>query len=198
MKRILILFAHPAYHKSRINKKLIEAVENIDGITITHLYEKYPDFFIDVKKEQQLLKAHEIIVWHHPFYWYSAPALIKEWMDLVLEHGYAYGKHGNALAGKLVFSVISSGGKKEVYSKDGRNHYTINQFLVPFRQSANLCQMQYLPPFVVHGSHTISQEQLQEYTQKYRELLLGLRDEKINLNELCSKEYANDLNSKNV
>lgn len=27
----------------------------------------------------------------HPFYWYSTPALLKEWQDLVLEHGWAYG-----------------------------------------------------------------------------------------------------------
>ena len=125
MKKILILFAHPAFQKSLINKTLIEAIKNLEGVTINNLYEKYPDFFIDVPVEQKLLTEHDIIIWHHPFYWYSAPALIKEWMDLVLQHGFAYGTHGRALEGKWAMSCISTGGRKEVYSADGKKpvHY---------------------------------------------------------------------------
>ncbi len=193
MKKILILFAHPTFHKSRINKKLISAVETLDGVTINNLYENYPDFFIKVKKEQKLLVEHDVVVWHHPFYWYSAPAIIHEWMDLVLEHGFAYGINGKALTGKKAISVISTGGKKNVYCQEGRNHFTINQFLTPFNQSANLCGMTYLPPFVVHGSHTISDKGIEECTKMYLDLILGLRDEKIDLTALLSKEYSNDL-----
>ncbi|NOR75574.1 MAG: NAD(P)H oxidoreductase [Draconibacterium sp.] len=193
MKKILILFAHPTFHKSRINKKLINAVENLKGITINNLYENYPDFFIKVKNEQKLLVEHDVIIWHHPFYWYSAPAIIHEWMDLVLEHGFAYGINGKALKGKKSISVITTGGKKEIYCKEGRNHFTINQFLAPFNQSANLCGMTYLPPFVVHGSHTISYKEIDEYAQIYHDLIVMLRDDKIDLTELLSKEYSNDL-----
>ena len=109
MKKILILFAHPAFQKSLINKALLNQVKGIEGVTINNLYEKYPDFFIDVAVEQKLLLEHDIIVWHHPFYWYSAPAIIKEWMDLVLEHGFAYGSKGRALEGKWAISAVSTG-----------------------------------------------------------------------------------------
>ena len=193
MKKILILLAHPTIHKSRINKKLISAVEKLEGVTVNSLYENYPDFFIHVKKEQNLLVEHDVIVWHHPFYWYSAPAIIHEWMDLVLEHGFAYGINGKALSGKKAISVISTGGKKEVYCKEGRNHFTINQFLIPFNQSANLCGMTYLPPFVVHGSHTISDEDIEKHTKMYRDLIVMLRDDKIDLANFQSKEYSNDI-----
>lgn len=193
MKKILILFAHPAFQKSRINKKLINAVKNLDGITFNDLYENYPDFFIDVKREQQLLTQHDIIVWHHPFYWYNAPALLIEWMDLVLEHGFAYGIHGRALEGKNVLSVISTGGSKEVYSSEGRNHYTMNQFLVPFRQSVNLCRMNYLPPFIVHGSHTIQNNKIERHALEYRKALLLLRDNKLSKTDLEKAEYFNHL-----
>ena len=193
MKKILILFAHPTFQKSRINKQLINAVENMEGVTINNLYESYPDFFIKVKKEQNLLVEHDIIIWHHPFYWYSAPAILKEWMDLVLELGFAYGAEGKALNGKMVFSAISTGGKKEVYCKDGRNHYTINQFLSPFNQVANLCGMTYLPPFVVHGSHTISDKEIEKFAQTYHDLIVLLRDEKVDLTELLLMEYSNNL-----
>ena len=98
--RILVLFAHPVQHKSRVNKELVSAIQGIEGITFHNLYEDYPDFHIDVKREQELLLSHDIFVWQHPFYWYSAPAMLKEWIDLVLEHGFAYGRTGKALEGK--------------------------------------------------------------------------------------------------
>lgn len=193
MNKILILFAHPAFQKSRINKKMVDAVKNLDGVTFHDLYENYPDFFIDIQREQALLLKHDIIVWHHPFYWYSAPALLKEWMDLVLEHGFAYGVKGHSLDGKKVLSVITTGGRREVYSKEGRNHYTINQFLVPYRQSVNLCRMVYLPPFVVHGSHTIEKQEIDEYAQKYRSTIEMLRDDLISKKNFSNAEYLNDL-----
>lgn len=191
MKKILVLFAHPAFRKSRINKSLITSIEGLEGVTINNLYEKYPDFFIDVKVEQKLLLEHDIIIWHHPFYWYSAPAIIKEWMDLVLEHGFAYGAKGRALEGKWALSVISTGGSKEVYCASGSNHFTINQFLTPFNQSASLCRMKYLPPFVVHGSHTLSAEELKQTTSDFRQLILLLRDEKCNEKKFSEIEYCN-------
>lgn len=172
---------------------MVDAVKDLDGVTFHDLYENYPDFFIDIKKEQRLLLEHDIIVWHHPFYWYSAPALLKEWMDLVLEHGFAYGIQGHALDGKKVLSVITTGGQKEIYSKEGRNHYTINQFLVPFRQSVNLCRMFYLPPFVVHGSHTIEKQTIDEYVGKFQRAIEMLRDDLISEKSLSKTEYLNDL-----
>ncbi|NQU85944.1 MAG: NAD(P)H-dependent oxidoreductase [Mariniphaga sp.] len=193
MKKILVLFAHPAFHKSRINKRLMESIQAIEGITFNNLYEKYPDFFIDVKREQKLLLQHDIIVWHHPFYWYSCPALLKEWIDLVLEHNFAYGIKGKALKGKIAISVISTGGRKEVYSEKGDNHFTINQFLAPFYQTATLCRMKYLPPFVVHGSHKITNIEIEKYASDYKKLLTGLRDETIIINQTGNNNYTNDL-----
>lgn len=95
MKRVLVLFAHPAVHKSRINRHLADAVRGLEQVTFHDLYEAYPDFLIDVPREQELLRSHDVIVVQHPFYWYSTPAIFKEWMDLVLEYGFAYGKGGS-------------------------------------------------------------------------------------------------------
>ncbi len=198
MKRILIIFAHPAIQKSRINRKMLNAVRKLEWVTVNELYENYPDFYIDIIKEQQLLMLHDIIVWHHPFYWYSAPALMKEWFDLVLQHGFAYGKEGRALEGKDAISVLTTGTKKEVYSEEGRNHYTVNQFLAPVEQSAILCRMNYLPPFVVHGSYTISEEEAEVYAEQYKNLIINLRDEKYSKNDFLAVEYANELTGKHA
>jgi glutathione-regulated potassium-efflux system ancillary protein KefG len=193
MKKILVIFAHPAINKSRIHRHLTDSVKNLSGITINNLYEKYPDFYMDIIQEQQLLIEHDIIVWQHPFYWYSAPAILKEWFDLVLQHGFAYGEKGRSLEGKQVLSVISTGGNKEIYSKEGRNHYTINEFLIPFRQSANLCRMEYLPPYVIFGSHTISAADIEIHTAKYKKMLTSLRDNQWDSLKLQSVEYMNEL-----
>lgn len=177
---------------------MAETVRNLEGITFNDLYELYPDFYIDIVREQQLLQLHDIIVWHHPFYWYSAPSLMKEWFDLVLQHGFAYGERGRALEGKTAFSVISTGGRKEVYAEKGRNNYPIRQFLIPYKQSAALCRMNYLPPYVVHGSHTIGDAEIHKHAEQYKKLLILLRDEKINEVDVTALEYLNDIIEKYV
>jgi glutathione-regulated potassium-efflux system ancillary protein KefG len=193
MKKILIIFAHPAIHKSRIHRRLTESLKNMRGITVNNLYENYPDFYIDIIQEQQLLIEHDIIVWQHPLYWYSSPAILKEWFDLVLQHGFAYGEKGRSLEGKQVLSVISTSGHKDVYTKEGRNRYTINEFLVPFKQTANLCRMEYLPPYVIFGSHTLTPPDIENHIAKYKKLMTALRDEQINEAKMKSVAYFNEL-----
>jgi len=193
MNKILILFAHPAIHKSRIHKKLCDAARSVEGVTFNDLYGNYPDFYIRVKREQKLLLEHDIIVWQHPFYWYSCPALMKEWMDLVLEHNFAYGKNGIFLKGKKVLSVISTGGSAEVYSESGSNHYTISQFLAPFHQTALHCGMEYLPPFVIHGSHLLTKPEIKIYSEQYQDLLTRLRYDTLPADKFPFVTYINEL-----
>ncbi|WP_225875317.1 NAD(P)H-dependent oxidoreductase [[Limnothrix rosea] IAM M-220] len=57
-------------------------------------------------REKQLCLDHNIVVWQHPFFWYSAPAMLKKWPDLVLEYGFAYGHEGTALHGKNVCPLL--------------------------------------------------------------------------------------------
>ena len=182
-RRILILFAHPALQKSRVNRVLIQAVRGLDGVTFHDLYQVYPDFHIDVKHEQTLLQTHDILAFHYPFFWFSTPALLKEWMDLVLEHRWAYGKGGRYLKGKKLLSVISTGGRESLYRKESYNRHTIGEFLAPIAQTAHVCGMEYLPPFVVHGTHTITQDKVIAHGEDYRRIILALRDGNIDFDK---------------
>lgn len=193
MPRILILFAHPVLEKSRAQQILLQQASNISQVTINDLYQQYPDFDIDVEREKKLLAEHDIIIWQHPFYWYSAPALIKQWMDLVLEHGWAYGKHGHALKGKRIFNAVTSGGGREAYMQEGFNKYTIHEFLRPFERTAELCRMRYWPPFWVPGVHKLDQPQLEYYGQEYRSLILALRDSQVPEEQILSVTFLNQL-----
>lgn len=191
--KILILLFHPLLHKSRINRELLQSVEDLDGVTIRPMYDLYPDFHFDVLEEQRLLQEHDVIVWQHPFYWYSSPSLLKEWIDIVLEHGFAYGREGKALTGKKVMTAISSGGRREVYQEGGLRGYSIRQLLAPFQQTVTLCNMQYLPPFVVHGTHLMDKEAIVKSGNDYRKIIQSLRDEIFTDEQLLKHAYLNDL-----
>lgn len=172
--RILVLFAHPALHRSRTNAALARAIQDLPSVTFHDLYAAYPHHLIDVDCEQALLRAHDVIVWQHPLYWYSCPSLLKEWLDVVLEHGFAYGERGTALRGKRLLSVLTTGGPATAYQSNGPNRYTLSQLLVPFEQTARLCGMTYLEPFVVHGAGQLDDPQLREIAARYRHHLLDL------------------------
>jgi len=179
MNKILILFGHPAFRRSTINAALREAVETLEGIAFHDLYANYPDFLIDVPREQKLCAAHDIIVFQHPFYWYSNPAIVKEWFDLVLEHGWAYGSTGNALAGKITFQALTAGGA------------------TPYRATAKLCGMDWLPPFAVLGIHQgMPEKELLRHAEDYRRTLIALRDNRLDLDRARDGELLNqDLNT---
>ena len=193
MNRILILFAHPAFERSRAHKSLIEAISQLDGITIHDLYENYPEFDIDIEKEKQLLLQHPVVVWQHPLFWYSGPALLKQWLDLVLEHGWAYGTQGHALDGKKIFNAITSGGEMEAYRAEGLQRSTIKDFLLPFERTAQLCRMIYLPPFWIPGTHKLNPEQIRKYSDQYRNLLVLIRDSNPDDREIPEVSFLNEL-----
>jgi glutathione-regulated potassium-efflux system ancillary protein KefG len=189
MRRILILFAHPVLERSRVNRRLIDAIRDIDGVTIRDLYEEYPTLSIDVKREQELLIEHDVIVFQHPFYWYSSPALLKEWQDLVLEHGWAYGKGGTHLRGKITLNAITTGGPQVAYAREGYNRFTIRELLAPWDQTAYLCGMKFLAPFAVHAALKVTSDaDVTSARTEYRRLLEALRDDRIDLDRAAAAE----------
>lgn len=191
MNKILILFAHPALQKSRINRVLVDAVREMDGVVFHDLYELYPEFNIRVSDEQALMEAHDIVILQHPFFWYSIPALLKEWIDLVLEHGWAYGSKGTALRGKTVMSAITTGGGEDAYQKEGSNSYTMRELLVPIEQTFRLCGMTCLPPFVAHGAHGMTTEDIHRHAEDYHRVVTALRDGYIDIEAILDNQRIN-------
>ena len=194
--RVLVLFAHPALEKSRVNRVLIEGLRDLEGVTVHDLYEAYPDFGIDVAREQRLLLENDLIVLQHPLFWYSTPAILKEWQDLVLEHGWAYGSDGEALAGKLWLNAITTGGREVAYAADGHNRFTIRELLRPLEQTARLCGMEFLPPYGVHGTLGMRTDEIQAHADEYRRLLVAFRDGQVDLESARTAQRLNaDLDS---
>jgi glutathione-regulated potassium-efflux system ancillary protein KefG len=191
MARVLILFAHPALQKSRVNRHLARAVQEVAGVTFHDLYERYPDLHLNVQTEQRLLVEHDVIVLQHPFYWYSSPAILKEWQDLVLERGFAYGDGGTALRGKKLLTAITTGGPEETYQRAGANYFTIRELLAPFEQMARLCGMDYVPPFVLHALPTKDRATITQATLDYRQMIEALRDDTLDWTAACARSHLN-------
>ena len=181
MSKILVLFAHPALEKSRVNRRLAEAVRGLPDVTFHDLYEEYPEFTIDVKREQAMLLEHDIVVLQHPFFWYSTPAMIKEWFDLVLQHGWAYGSEGTMLHGKQALSVITTGGRETAYHRGGHNQHTMDEFLAPVEQTFLLCGVEYLPPYVVHGTLGMTPAEIETHAETYQRLVEALSTDTLDL-----------------
>ena len=175
-QRILVLLAHPVRRRSRANAALTAAARQVDGVRLHDLYEAYPDFLIDVEAEQALLLEHDVIVFQHPVYWYSSPAILKEWQDLVLEHGFAFGREDTALAGKSLLSAVTAGGGEAAYGPEGMNRHSLEEFLRPFEATARLCRMRWLPPFILHGTYLLEQPTLERHAAEYAALLERLRE----------------------
>jgi glutathione-regulated potassium-efflux system ancillary protein KefG len=192
MNKILILFGHPAFNRSKINAALRAAVEELESVTFHDLYASYPDFLIDVPHEQRLCEAHDVIVLQHPFYWYATPAIVKEWLDLVLEHAWAYGSNGTALSGKIFLQALTAGGGPDNYRSEGSNLFTIQELTAPIRATANLCRMDWLPPFAILGIHRgLPEEVCSQHAQDYRRAILALRDNQLDLQRARSFELLN-------
>lgn len=171
MSRILVLTAHRTPDESRINKALIEAVRPLPHVTVHELIRAYPDYRIDVEREQELLQSHDAVVMLFPFYWYSSPAILSEWQDAVLTYGFAYGSEGTRLHGKPLQLVVSTGGSRQDYTPAGRNRYSVEDLLRPFSATANLTGMDYLPPHVVDSVYGMSDERLAQEAAGVVELL---------------------------
>ena len=189
MRRILVLFAHPVLERSRVNRRLLDGIKDLEGVTVRDLYELYPTLAIDVKAEQAALLEHDVFVFQHPFYWYSCPAILKEWQDLVLEHGWAYGQGGTQLRGKITLNAITTGGPEAAYRHGGYNRFTVRELLAPWDQTAYLCGMRFLAPFAYHASlRVVGEDDVAPIRMKYRGLLEALRDDRIDLDRAAAAE----------
>jgi glutathione-regulated potassium-efflux system ancillary protein KefF len=173
----VVLVAHPDLAHSRANKTLMRAAAALGNrVLVRDLYALYPDYLIDVAAEQRLMAQAKLVVWQHPIHWYHMPALMKLWVDEVLTFGWAYGPGGQALKGKDLWLVASTGGPEDSYAPSSYNRYFFDAFLPPYDQTAALCGMRFLPPMVLHGAQRASDADIDQTAQRYAQQLSSYPD----------------------
>jgi glutathione-regulated potassium-efflux system ancillary protein KefG len=165
--KTLVIVAHPNETESRANRRWAEAIGKQEGVTVHRLYESYPEWRIQVEREQELLLAHDRIILQFPFYWYSSPPLLKKWLDEVLTFNWAYGPEGTKLHGKELMLAVSTGGPQFAYQPGGYNNYTVAELLRPFQATSNLIGTVFLPIYQSNGIYQQSDAALDKSAEEY-------------------------------
>lgn len=175
MKKLVII-THPHIENSVVNKSWMNTLQkHPDSFTIHALYEKYPDGKIDVAEEQKLLEAHDIIIFQFPLYWFSSPPLLKQWLDEVLLHGWAYGSTGDKMKGKKITLAISAGIKEKDYREDGLYQGNLDQLSLPFKMTTQYIAAQFLPPFTWYDvEHHPTEEYVEQSALAYLDFATAL------------------------
>lgn len=173
---ILIVAAHPYLNRSKANKRLLDGVSEMDSVIISDIYEKYPDFHIDVQEEQQLLTCAEVIVFQFPLYWYNIPALLKQWQETVLTSEFAFGidAHQMQLKDKQCIAVTTTGHPQNSNFVDGVDVFSVNTFMIPLQQLTEHCLMNYHEPLVFYQVHQANNNELKQYVEDYKQKLMQL------------------------
>lgn len=170
VRDILVIVAHPDLERSHTTRHLLtrlRADSVFERVELRDLYRLYPDYHVHVEAEQRALSAARLIVLLHPLQWFSMPALLKLWLDDVFRLGWAYGPGGTALQGKDFWLVTSTGGSAQSYSAAGHNRHPIQDFLLPYRQSALTCGLHYRAPQILHAAHRASDAELQAHAELF-------------------------------
>src|SRR5688500_3218578 len=172
--RTLVIVAHPNLAKSRANAAWLAEIEGLDNVTIHDLYKNYSDLTLDAKREQQLLREHDTVIFQFPLHWYSVTPLLKAWFDAVLTHGFAFAFDGtvSALKGKKAWLAVTVGSRLADYTAEGPARRPLDEYLVPVAQSLEFCSLDYQG---VHGFYGMifnpSEEDLALSAKEYARLI---------------------------
>lgn len=190
-RSILVLYAHPRPERSVANRRLKRVAEGISGVTVADLYAEYPTYDIDVKREQARLEAHDVLIFQHPVYWFSAPALVKEWVDRVVTFNWALGER-EAMKGKIYLHAVTTAASHGVFAKDVTGRAALRAQFHPFEAMAGLCGMRYLPPFSLFREVADEgrAERLDIHAAAYAKLLRELRDERLDFAQPYRQQMA--------
>ena len=191
MARLIVYYAHPGHKHSHVNRYMARAAAGLEGITYVDLYADYPRFDINVEVEQRRLLDHDVILFQFPLFWYSTPSIVKEWQDLVLEHGFAYGADGDALDGKRMMLAVTAAGPRDAYTPGGYQHFELRTFLTPLEQTARLCKMRFAPPYVLYSSLKAPADGLVDpHVDGYRRLLEAIRDDRYDFDAIADSDVV--------
>ena len=170
--QVIVLLAHPDMQRSNANKELYETVKDIDGVTVYNLYEESEELVFDIEEWSRILMDASALIFQFPFYWLSAPAMLKRWQDEVL----TYLAKTPSIAGKPLMVVTTTGSESEAYRSGGKNRFTVDELLRPYQATAILSGMRWHSPLIVYGTNaddpakTIAQGAIQ-YKKAVEELL---------------------------
>lgn len=147
--------AHPNIEGSTFNKYIKEELEGAKNVIYKDLSSLYPNFKIDVKKEQEDLMKASRIVFQFPMQWYSSPAILKQYVDLVFDYDFAYKVEDGIfqalhLKEKEFRLLVTIGSKEESFS--GKDRLSVKECLNAYSYTAKMLGMKELDPCLIYGT----------------------------------------------
>lgn len=155
MTKTLILVFHRDLTQSKANAALADAAGAVDGTEVVDMQTCYPDgnidMFTDAGRNAQMLLDADRIVLQFPIQWYSTPALLKAWQDAVLTRMYYVfaETEGDQLVGTPLMVAATAGNVPAAYTRDGQNHYSVDEILTPLKATAYRCGLPWHAPYIV-------------------------------------------------
>jgi len=167
-----MIFTHPSIDYSIGNKIITDTFLAEKNTEIRHLDKLYPDFKIDAKAEQAALLTADTIVLQYPLFWYSTPALLKQWIDHVLQFGFAFGGKNYKLEGKKMIISFTMGSSIKEFPPE-----VIEKITFQFKGIAKYCRMEYAGEVFSNDINNYSEEaeeKAKENANKHAKKLLEL------------------------
>jgi len=135
----------------------------------------------DIQQELDKLLWADLLILNFPIFWFSAPAMLKGWIDRVLVSGICYGGKRfydqGGLSGKKALVTVTLGGREHMFG-DGAIHGPLEDMLRPIlRGTLAYVGFEVLEPFVAWHVPYISDEARKEFLQGYQQRLEHLSDD---------------------
>jgi glutathione-regulated potassium-efflux system ancillary protein KefF len=172
----LVVFADPALHRSRISRSVADAARSLPNVAVQDLYELYPDFYVDVRRERALLKQADLVLFAFQLSWYAMPALLKEWFDAVLKPEWAADGPNPRLRGKSCWAAVGCNSLPGDYRSGARHGHPLAEYLAPLEQSARSLGMRWIEPEIFYGAEHAETGAVDAYAARLRALLAGHLD----------------------
>ena len=153
MRKTLMILSHPKIEDSIGNKIISNSISKMENTEVRHLDKLYPNFKIDIKSEQEALLSADTIIFQYPLFWYSTPALLKEWIDQVIQYGFAFGKDSYSLEGKKMIVSFTIGSPVKDYPNE-----VIQKITFAFQGLASYCKMNYAGEMFCNDINGYSEE----------------------------------------
>ena len=135
----------------------------------------------DIRQELDKLLWADLLILNFPIFWFSAPAMLKGWIDRVLVSGICYGGKRfydqGGLSGKKALVTVTLGGREHMFG-DGAIHGPLEDMLRPIlRGTLAYVGFDVLEPFVAWHVPYISDEARKEFLVSYQQRLEHLSDD---------------------
>lgn len=135
----------------------------------------------DIRQELDKLLWADLLILNFPIFWFSAPAILKGWIDRVLVSGVCYGGKRfydqGGLSGKKALVSVTLGGREHMFG-DGAIHGPLEDMLRPIlRGTLAYVGFDVLQPFVAWHVPYISEDARKDFLRSYQQRLEHLSDD---------------------